>query len=89
VNRESGLLDRLLVCAPTLRLPRGAHPTTEGRRMKNRIAAALARVLIPRADDVHFHLDIDGEVLCEDSRCPHRRPNAMDPARLGSLRFSA
>jgi hypothetical protein len=43
--------------------------------MRNTITALMLRLRnarLERATDVHFHLDVDGERVCEDARCPHR-----------------
>jgi hypothetical protein len=41
--------------------------------------------MAPRAGQVHFHLDVDGERLCEDTRCPHRG-GALHPAPFEAMR---
>jgi hypothetical protein len=54
--------------------------------MTNRLSRAISRALSPRPDELHFHLDADGEHVCEDSRCPSlRSKGALEPLPFGTL----
>ena len=55
--------------------------------MTHRITAAVARALRRQPDPtVHYHLDIDGEYVCEDVTCPYRDPREAPPAQVEALR---
>ena len=58
--------------------------------MTNPLSRAFSRAFSPRPDEVHFHLDVDGERVCEDSRCPYLRSNgALEPLPFGTLHHRA
>jgi hypothetical protein len=57
--------------------------------MHNLISSAFSRAFARRPAGVHFHLDFDGDRVCEDTSCPHRTPNAArSAAGLDALRRS-
>ena len=67
----------------TRRVP--ASPT-QSVTMTNRLSRAISRALSPRPDEGHVHVDVDGEHVCEDFRCPHHRSDgALEPLPFGAL----
>ena len=54
--------------------------------MTNRLSRAISRALSPRPDEVHVHVDADGEHVCEDANCPSlRSKGALEPLPFGTL----